>query len=55
MAKQRELYCFISDNTGKYYQANQQVDGSWLLEVVVNSIEPVQRIIRSLPLDIKLL
>ena len=34
---------------------NEQVDGSWLLEVVVNSIEPVQRIIRSLPLDIKLL
>lgn len=32
-----------------------QKDGSWLLEVEVNSMEPVERLIRSLPLEILLL
>ncbi len=33
----------------------EQKDGSWLLSVEVNSMEPVERIVRSLPLDILLL
>jgi hypothetical protein len=30
----------------------EQKDGSWLLSVEVNSMEPVERIVRSMPNDI---
>jgi hypothetical protein len=30
----------------------EQADGSWLLEVEVNSLEPVERIVRSMPNEI---
>ena len=51
----RAMLFLVDDYPAASEFLSEQEDGSWLLEVEVNSMEPVNRIVRSMPGEVMII